>query len=117
MKQLLIIIFLINGCKSDIKNHEGYIYDYNTKKPLSNLRICSKYNNLNSKCVKTNNKGFFKTHDINLSRCLYIYIDGKLCDSIQTVSTNAGEKYNEHFVNGRKDTVFLDIKRQKIIRQ
>ena len=117
VKYLLLFAFIIVGCKSNIENHEGYIYDYNTKMPLSNIEICPEHSNENKKCVKTDKKGFFKTNYINLSRCLYVYINGKLSDSIQTVRTNGGEKYNEYYINGRKDTVFIDMKQQKIIRE
>lgn len=120
MKNLLIFIFIVIGCTPNIKNHEGYIYDYNTRKPLSDVEICLNHNNKNNKdynCTKTNNKGFFKTDSINSSQYLYIYIDRKLSDSIQTVFTNGGEKYNEYFVNGRKDTAFIDMKQKTIIRQ
>lgn len=113
----MIFFFTAVGCTTSIKNHEGYIYDSNTKMPLSNIKICPERNNEDLKCVKTDKKGFFKTHRINLSQYLYIYINEKLSDSIQTVFTNGGEKYNEYFVNGRKDTAFIDMKLKKIIRQ
>ncbi|MEZ0128542.1 hypothetical protein AB9T88_01495 [Flavobacterium sp. LBUM151] len=117
MKHLLMILLILTGCGSNIKNHEGYIFDYNTGRPLSNVEVCSNHDKIGQKCVKTDNKGFFKTEDINLSQYLFIYINGRLSDSVQTVFTNGGEKHNEYFVNGRKDTVFIDMKNKKIVRQ
>ncbi|MBE8726791.1 hypothetical protein [Flavobacterium hungaricum] len=115
MKKTLIFFFTMVSCKTSVKNYEGYIYEYNTKKPLSNIEICIE----DLKCVKTNKKGFFKTDFINssLSRYIYLYANGELIDSIETIRGSGGEKINFYFINGRKDTSFIDMEQKKIIRQ
>lgn len=116
-KTLMVFFFTAVSCTTSVKNYEGYIYEYKTKTPLSNINVCSKHNNDNNKkCVKTDKKGFFKM-DLNSMQYIYVYINGNLSDSIQTIRSSGGEKIDYYFVNGRKDTAFIDIKEHKILRQ
>lgn len=115
-KALIIFFFTAVSCTTSIKNYEGYIYEYNTKIPLSNIEICPEHTSENKKCVKTDKKGFFKM-DLNSMQHIYVYINGNLSDSIQTIRTSGGEKINYYFINGRKDTAYIDMKQKKIIRQ
>lgn len=122
MKRIIICFFLtVVSCKTSVKNYEGYIYEYNTKKPLPNLEVCNERYGLidDFKFVKTDKKGFFKTDFINssLSHYLYIYTNKKLIDSIETIRGSGGEKINFYFINGRKDTVYIDMNKKIIIRQ
>lgn len=84
--------------------------------PLTNIEICPEHNSENKKCVKTDKKGFFKM-DLNSMQHIYVHINGNLSDSIQTIRTSGEEKIIYYFINGRKDTAFIDMKQKIIIRQ
>lgn len=84
---------------------------------MLNIEICSEHTSENKKCVKTNEKGFFKMDLNSMQQYIYVYINGHLSDSIQTIRTSGGEKINYYFINERKDTAFIDMKLKKIIRQ
>ncbi|WKL47768.1 hypothetical protein Q1W71_22825 [Flavobacterium pectinovorum] len=119
MKQYLIlfIIVFIISCSSSSKNHEGYVYDNSTQKPIYNLAICLEHNKLKRECVYTSKKGFFKFRENGLSKYIYIYENNNLIDSIQCIRIQGGERLQYCFVDKKADTVFIDMKLKKIVRQ
>jgi hypothetical protein len=112
MKKIVIIclsqICISISCSKKVNYYEGYIYN-KQKKPIKGLMIFEKLDK--EKFVYTSNQGFFKLKKNEQSiNDLMIAKEGKIVDSIQTVRTSGGEKINYYFIEGRKDTLFIDIK-------
>lgn len=114
---ILLIFLLVVSCSTNLKNHEGYIYDYNTLKPINNLTICLERHKTKNNCVYTDKMGFFKFIKNDLNNHIYIYENDNLIDSIQCIRTQGGERLQYCFVDTKKDTAFVDMKIKKIIKQ
>ncbi|MFL9834251.1 hypothetical protein [Chryseobacterium terrae] len=111
MKVFLLNIILItssfSGCEERPKFYEGYICTTD-KKPLTNVKICE----LNAtNCSVTDINGFFKIkkEKDRISDLVVLY-KNKSIDTINTVWSQHGDKLNYSFIEGKKDTLFVDIK-------
>ncbi|KQT33914.1 hypothetical protein ASG22_17605 [Chryseobacterium sp. Leaf405] len=112
MKNLILLFLstiIINNC-SDINfnSYEGFIYNKNA--PYVHLKIFEK--DFNSNFTFTNDKVFFKLkkRSNSISTFLMIQKNNKIIDSIQVIRTSGGEKINYSFIEGRNDTLFIDLK-------
>ena len=86
---------------------QGYVFS-KEKKPLKSIKIVDPYNqNLFS---VTNNEGYFRINQLTKGEFLYVFQNDEKIDSIYYIRTHPerGEKY--YFVEGRKDTLFIDSK-------
>ena len=116
MRKILLILstipFFLN-CNEKIEYYHGYVYE-SKNKPAVNFNIKttkdkSSYNN----SIKTDLKGYFiikKPEMVN--NYIYIYQQDSLIDSIQTRRSKGGEQIQFYYVNYRKDTIYLDTRRQ-----
>ena len=114
MKKLFLftlLLFLLS-CKKKIDYYQGYLYDTNNN-PIENLIVYEKYNK--KSFSRTNKKGLFKIKVKNrLSHFLIIEQNGTtIIDSIQIIGVQGGEKIKYSFINGRNDTLFIDMSRFK----
>lgn len=108
-----IIVYILISCKSKINHYEGYICDAH-KKPINGLKVFSKYDSIYTYDY-TDSSGFFKIK-INTNTIfgfLMIKKEDVVIDSIQIIRSSGGEKRNFYFVEGRKDTLFIDISKYK----
>lgn len=103
------LICLQNCNNSSIKYYQGYVYSLK-KEPLENIFVYEMFDSINM--GKTNKEGFFKIkkNPNSISQFLIIKDKNRIIDSIQIIRTHPerGEKY--YFVEGRKDTLFVDLK-------
>lgn len=111
MKTLLLNIFLIassfNGCKDRPKFYEGYIYT-KEKMPISNVKICE-LGTIN--CSETDANGFFKIKkDRERISDLIVFYKNSPIDTIKTAWSQHGERISYSFIEGKKDTLFVDVK-------
>ena len=110
VKRILILFFIplvVSSCSSKIKYYHGYIYSLDNK-PLGKLRV-EEDDNLRTFSY-TNEKGYFKIiENNNFGGNLIVYSQNDIIlDTIWTVFSSNGEKLNYRFVNGRKDTLFVN---------
>ncbi|CAM1356870.1 hypothetical protein [Tenacibaculum ascidiaceicola] len=115
MKNILFIVLLIPifiQCEKRINYYQGYLYDTNNN-PIENLVVYEKYNK--KSFSRTNKKGLFKIKVKNrLCHFLIIEQNGTTTiDSIQIIGVQGGEKIKYSFINGRNDTLFIDMSRFK----
>lgn len=103
---MIAIVFL--QCKTDLSYYQGYIVNEN-KRPIKNLKVYEKNDKENFSI--TDKKGYFKIDIIesNINRFLIIEKDNKIIDSIQVIGTQGGEKIKYSFVEGEKDTLFINL--------
>ena len=111
MKKILFLTwaFLLFCCKNrKINFYEGYICDLQ-KNPIENLKVYGK-DDLYIFSY-TNEKGYFKMEKTDnwIEHFLMIERDNIIIDSIQIVRTSGGERLNYYFVEGRSDTLFIDM--------
>ncbi|WP_299243574.1 hypothetical protein [uncultured Aquimarina sp.] len=108
----LIFIILMTSCNKDIENVrlEGYVYDIETKTPLSGITLkienayyeggdYDSYNHYNSYQIITDEKGYFK---VDFKKSAYIQID---------VVQDGYEKFFraiEVYTNDLKEEIFLE---------
>ncbi|MFC3161066.1 hypothetical protein SAMN05443633_101141 [Chryseobacterium arachidis] len=99
-------IFFLISCVATPDYYEGYIFT-KEKKPLPNIKVCEINKN---NCTITDNKGFFKMKKTKSSiNDLAISYKNKPLDTIKTVWSNHGERISYSFVEGKKDTIFIDL--------
>ena len=113
-KYILLNLFVIisscggNNDYSGSKYYEGHIYDTN-KKPLPNIKVCKMYHTPTD-CTMTDANGYFK---LNMRPTfitdLIVFYKEQPIDTIRPVSTYAGERLTYNFVEGKKDTLFIDM--------
>ena len=105
---LIVIIVIILGCKTRINYYEGYICNID-KKPINGLKVFSEYDSIHTYSY-TDNNGFFKIKKDNniIFHFLMIKKDHTVIDSIQIIRMSGGERINYYFVEGRKDTLYID---------
>ena len=106
---LLSLFVIISSCggNSSFKYYEGHIYDEN-KKPLPNIRVCRGYKL--TTCTMTDANGYFKLNKkpTSVSKLIIFYKEQPI-DTIRTVWAQAGERLMYSFVEGKKDTLFIDM--------
>ncbi|HZH73435.1 MAG TPA: hypothetical protein VFD91_13140 [Mariniphaga sp.] len=114
MKKKTILLFMtvltaITACTPSIQYYKGYVY--NTKnEPIEGLKICEQYS---TKCSFTNSQGFFKIKkNASSIRSLIVFHNEISVDTIKTVWSQHGEKINYSFIEGKNDTLFVDLERQ-----
>ena len=113
-KYILLSMFVVisscggNSDYSNFRYYEGHIYDRN-KKPLPNIKVCKMYHTPTD-CTMTDANGYFKINEDPTSIAkLIIFYKEQPIDTIRTVSTYAGERVTYNFVEGKKDTLFIDM--------
>jgi len=116
MKKILLLLsimpFFIN-CGEKIEYYHGYVFE-SKNKPAVNFKIkTTKDESLYKNTVETDLRGYFiiKKPEI-VNNYIYIYQQDSLIDSIQTRRSKGGEQIQFYFVNYRKDTFYLDTRRQ-----
>ena len=111
MKKILFLTlaFLLFCCKNrKINFYEGHIYDEN-KKPLPNIKVCKMYHTPTD-CTMTDANGYFKINkDPTSIPDLIVFYKEQPIDTIRTVWAQAGERLMYSFVEGKKDTLFIDM--------
>ena len=106
---LLSLFVIISSCggNSSFKYYEGHIYDEN-KKPLPNIRVCRGYKL--TTCTTTDANGYFKLNkDPTSIAKLIIFYKEQPIDTIRTRWAQGGERLVYSFVEGKKDTLFIDM--------
>ncbi|MCH4828946.1 MULTISPECIES: hypothetical protein [Flavobacterium] len=116
-KTIMVLLVMVANCtnKNNLKYYQGYIYLNKNAEP--DVEVYEADNPSNK--TKTNENGFFKIpmQQKYISNFLIIRNKNKIIDSIQIIRTSGGEKINYYFVEGRNDTVFIDMKLNRIIKQ
>ena len=111
MKKILFLTlaFLLFCCKNrKINFYEGHIYDRN-KKPLPNIKVCKMYHTPTD-CTMTDANGYFKINkDPTSIPDLIGFYKEQPIDTIITVWAQGGERLVYSFVEGKKDTLFIDM--------
>ena len=111
MKKILFLTlaFLLFCCKNrKINFYEGHIYDEN-KKPLPNIKVCKMYHTPTD-CTMTNANGYFKINkDPTSIAKLIIFYKEQPIDTIITRWAQGGERLVYSFVEGKNDTLFIDM--------
>lgn len=103
----VFLIFFLNSCNTVPKFYEGFIFN-KEKKPLSNIKVCEINKN---KCTYTNSRGYFKLEKEKSSlNDLIVFYGNKPVDTIKTFWSQHGEKMNYSFVEGKKDTLFINVR-------
>lgn len=111
MKYFYVIIILLQACTTGrIDYYHGYIYN-NDKKIIEGLKV----NTINYKYFSyTNKKGYFNINIYNKDYSRFLIIADKDDYIIDTLVTSwrfpdvGGINYQ--FVNGKNDTLFIDLK-------
>jgi len=114
MNKYVIIIFclFLNSCQQRIPNYsQGYIYDKELN-PLYNIKIENPYDS--TIYTLTNKSGYFKIDQSMLAEYLYIIKNNKKVDSIYISTRHPEGRISYSFVEGRNDTLFIDIKKLDI---
>ena len=113
-KYILLSLFVIisscggNSDYSNFRYYEGHIYDRN-KKPLPNIKVCKMYHTPTD-CTMTDANGYFKINeDPTFNPDLIVFYKEQPIDTIITFSIYAGERATYNFVEGKKDTLFIDM--------
>ena len=113
-KYILLSLFVIisscggNNDYSGSRYYEGHIYDEN-KKPLPNIKVCRGYKL--TACTMTDANGYFKLNKKpTFITDLIVFYKEQPIDTIITVwAQGGGEKLMYSFVEGKKDTLFIDM--------
>ena len=112
-KYILLSLFVIisscggNSDYSGSKYYEGHIYDRN-KKSLPNIKVCRGYKL--TACTMTDANGYFKLNKKpTFITDLIVFYKEQPIDTITTFSIYAGERLTYNFVEGKKDTLFIDM--------
>ena len=106
---LLSMFVVISSCggNSDFRYYEGHIYDRN-KKPLPNIKVCRGYKL--TACTMTDTNGYFKLNmSPNFMTDLIIFYKEQPIDTIITAWTLHGELDRYSFIEGKNDTLFIDM--------
>ncbi|AEW85598.1 carboxypeptidase regulatory-like domain-containing protein [Flavobacterium columnare] len=116
MKSIGILCSLILfACSTKTPKYiQGYVYN-EEKKPLESIKVEDPHDSLTYSF--TNEKGYFRINMLTKGEYLYMKQSNKIIDSIYYIRTHPerGERY--YFVEGRNDTVFIDMKLNRIIKQ
>ena len=113
-KYILLSLFVIisscggNSDYSGSKYYKGHIYDTN-KKPLPNIKVCKMYHTPTD-CTMTDANGYFKINkDPTSIPDLIVFYKEQPIDTIMTLSPAYVERVTYNFVEGKKDTLFIDM--------
>jgi len=107
---LLSLFVIISSCggNSSFKYYEGHIYDEN-KKPLPDIKVCKMYHTPTD-CTMTDANGYFKINkDPTSIPDLIVFYKEQPIDTIMTLSPAYVERVTYNFVEGKKDTLFIDM--------
>ena len=112
-KYILLNLFVIisscggNSDYSNFRYYEGHIYDRNNN-PLPNLKVCRGYKL--TACTTTDANGYFKLNMTpNFITDLIIFYKEQPIDTIITAWTLHGELDRYSFIEGKNDTLFIDM--------
>ena len=112
-KYILLSLFVIisscggNSDYSNFRYYEGHIYDRNNN-PLPNLKVCRGYKL--TACTTTDANGYFKLNMTpNFITDLIIFYKEQPIDTIITAWTLHGELDRYSFIEGKNDTLFIDM--------
>ena len=105
-----LVLFACSTKKEPTYTH-GYIYDEKGSS-IQGIKI-EDPNNKNIYSI-SNDKGYFKINGITSIGFLYVILKGKKIGSLYIRRTHPEAGSNYAFVEGRKDTLFIDIQHQKI---
>lgn len=111
---LILGIFLIACSKKSPTYIQGYVYN-EQKEPVEGIRI-EDPDNKNIFSI-TNLHGYFRINRMINGKYLYVILKEKTIDSVYVVRTHPERGASYNFVEGRKDTLFITMKEQKIISQ
>ena len=106
---LLSLFVIISSCggNSGFKYYEGHIYDRNNN-PLPNIKVCRGYKL--TACTTTDANGYFKLNMTpNFITDLIIFYKEQPIDAIITAWTLHGELDRYSFIEGKNDTLFIDM--------
>jgi len=112
-KYILLSLFVImsscggNSDYSNFRYYEGHIYDRN-KKPLPNIKVCRGYKL--TACTTTDANGYFKLNKKpTFITDLIVFYKEQPIDTIITAWTLHGELDRYSFIEGKNDTLFIDM--------
>ena len=112
-KYILLSLFVIisscggNSDYSNFRYYEGHIYDRNNN-PLPNIKVCKGYKL--TACTTTDANGYFKLNMTpNFITDLIIFYKEQPIDTIITAWTLHGELDRYSFIEGKNDTLFIDM--------
>ena len=112
-KYILLSLFVIisscggNSDYSNFRYYEGHIYDKNNN-PLPNIKVCRGYKL--TACTMTDTNGYFKLNMTpNFITDLIIFYKEQPIDTIITAWTLHGELDRYSFIEGKNDTLFIDM--------
>ncbi|HZH73436.1 MAG TPA: hypothetical protein VFD91_13145 [Mariniphaga sp.] len=113
MKNIFIksLLFLsLTKCNSSISYYEGHICNLK-REPMSGLEVYQREDSLNISGL-TDTTGFFKIKKKENSIATYLMVKkgNEILDSIRIVGTQGGERIIYSFVEGKNDTLFIDVK-------
>ncbi|CAA0159531.1 conserved hypothetical protein [Tenacibaculum maritimum] len=110
MKNIVLIFALMTftQCKTGINYYQGHIFSVNNN-PIKGLKVYEKYNYKNYSV--TNKEGYFRINITknNIERYLIIEDKNEIIDSIQVIGIQGGERIKYSFIQGKRDTLFLNI--------
>jgi hypothetical protein len=108
MKRILSIFILVSSCSiSTPKYIQGYVCN-SQNKPLKGIFITDP--NDKNTLAYTDREGYFKINKMIKGRYLVVSYNNKKIDSIYIVRTHPERGASYSFVEGRKDTLFIDVK-------
>ena len=111
----IILVVAFYACSTkEPKYIQGYIYN-EYRKPVKGIKIEDPNNNILFSI--SDDKGYFRINQMRKGTYLYVIKDEKKIDSIYVVRTHPERGMSYSFVEGKNDTVFVNMKKQKIISQ
>lgn len=115
MKLIICIIFtlVLFACstKKEPTYTHGYIYDVKGS-PLQGIKVEDPDNK--STFSISDDKGYFRINKITSRMYLYVTLEEKKIDSFYIVAIHPEAGQNFYFVEGRRDTLFVDMQQKKI---
>ncbi len=97
MKKIFIILIyiIVLSCNSKKEFYTGYVYDFDTEKPLQNVKVIELESNHET---TTNEKGYFSMKKLeNVSSSLIFEKEGYQKDTIRSIQIQNGEQQQEVF--------------------
>ena len=97
MKKIFIILIyiIVLSCNSKKEFYTGYVYDFDSEKPLQNVKVIELESNHET---TTNEKGYFSMKKLeNVSSSLIFEKEGYQKDTIRSIQIQNGEQQQEVF--------------------
>ena len=97
MKKIFIILIyiIVLSCNSKKEFYTGYVYDFDTEKPLQNVKVIDL---MSHNYILTDNNGFFYIKKSeNISSKLIFEKEGYKKDTIHSIQIQNGEQQQEVF--------------------